>query len=58
MHFVVMHVTESDEVFNGVLAFVLVMFPMMQLKHFAGIVRRQHSPAPPAFDAISERSAL
>jgi hypothetical protein len=39
MHLVVVHVAESDEILDGVFAFVLVMLLVVQLKHFAGIVR-------------------
>ncbi len=46
---VTVHVTQGNEIFNGVLTFVLVMLLMVEFKHLPEIVGRKHASMPTTF---------
>ena len=51
MHFIMVYITDGDQIFNCILAFVLVMLEVVEFEHFPGIVGRQHRSGPPASHA-------
>ena len=54
MVLVMMNVAEGYKIVDGVPAFVHVMLPMVEFKHFPGIVRGKHPsiPATSTFDTL------
>ncbi len=52
MNFVVVDVTESDEVLDRVSALILVVPHVMKLQHSSGVVAGPHRSVPSALDAL------
>ena len=50
--FVVVDIAKSNQILHGVLAFIYVMFDVMQFKHFSRVIPRKHRPAPAASNTL------